>query len=141
MSQLNYKNYHWTYTLVFLKRSHCCLFCPSRACQEAKKAEMVSKCCQNFRTKHFQRNSHNAYLVNAIKSLTASSFQCINLDCVSQVRYYKVPYGVLNVCIVWTLLKTLRSPVLASFAFSCCLHDEFLMDRMNTETAMASVNV
>ena len=47
----------------------------------------------------------------------------------SRVRCYKVLYGVSNVCIVWILLKTFRSPVLA---FSCCLHDEFLMDRMNS---------
>ena len=49
----------------------------------------------------------------------------------SQVRYYKVPNGVSNVCIVWISLKMLCSPVLASFAFSRCLHYEFSIYRMN----------
>ena len=31
----------------------------------------------------------------------------------SQVRCYKVPYGVVNVCIVWILLKMLCSKVMA----------------------------
>ena len=39
----------------------------------------------------------------------------------SQVRYYKVPNGVSNVCIVWISLKMLCSPVLASFAYKRCL--------------------
>ena len=50
-----------------------------------------------------------------------------------QVKCYKtVSYSVFNVCIVWISLKTLCSPVLASFtsAFST-LSDEFSMDRMN----------
>ena len=53
----------------------------------------------------------------------------------SQIGCYKVPCGVSNVCIVWILLKTLCSPVLASFAYNRCLastlSDETLMDRMN----------
>ena len=39
-----YKNLCLSYTLVFLKRSYYCLFCPLRAGQKAKKAEVVSKC-------------------------------------------------------------------------------------------------
>ena len=38
----------------------------------------------------------------------------------SKVRCYKVPYGVSNLCIVWISLKTLCSPVLASFAYNRC---------------------
>ena len=40
------------------------------------------------------------------------------LVCKSKVQLCKVPYGVPNTHIVWILLKTLYSPVLASFADS-----------------------
>ena len=36
------------HTIVVLKQSHHCLCCPSKVCLAAKKAEVVSKCCQNF---------------------------------------------------------------------------------------------
>ena len=40
----------------------------------------------------------------------------------SQVRCYKVPYGILNTCIVWILLETLCFPVLVSFATPTAFH-------------------
>ena len=49
----------------------------------------------------------------------------------SQVRCYKVLYGVSKVCIVWISLKMLHFPVLVSFAFSHCLHYKFLIYNMN----------
>ena len=45
---LCYTSYRSTYILVLLKRSHFYLFCPSRAHQEARKAVVVSKSCQNI---------------------------------------------------------------------------------------------
>ena len=47
-----------------------------------------------------------------------------------QVMYYMVPYGVSIVCA--------ENASFSSFVFSRCLHNEFLMHRMNTETVMAS---
>ena len=44
------------------------------------------------------------------------------LICESKVQLCKLPYSVPNACIVWISLKTLCSPVLASFADSK-LHD------------------
>ena len=90
MSQSSYKNYRYTYTvtLVFLKRSHRCLFCPLWAGQEvSKKAMVVSKRCQNFWTNHFQQNPHNAYVQISIhveslmilnKAFSMKSTQCIH---------------------------------------------------------------
>ena len=43
--------------------------CPLRAVQKAKKAEVISKCRQNFWKKCFQRNPHNAYIENSTESL------------------------------------------------------------------------
>ena len=72
MSQSSYKNYSNSYTLVFLKRSHHCLFCSSRVHQEVKKAEVISKCRQNFRTKRFQRNPHNTHVEISTINLTGA---------------------------------------------------------------------
>ena len=69
--------------LVFPKRSHRCLFCPSRVHQEAKKAEVISKSRQNFWTKRFQQNSHNTYVDNNTESLMVPDFQHINEVCSS----------------------------------------------------------
>ena len=44
----SYFNYCYTYTLVFLKRSHRCVFRPSGDCQEAKKVAVARKYHQNF---------------------------------------------------------------------------------------------
>ena len=38
------------------------------------------------------------------------------LVCESKVQFYEAPHGILNACIEWISLKTLRSPVLVSFA-------------------------
>ena len=83
MSQSSYKNYHKSYTLVFLKRRHHCLFCPSRAGQEAKKAAVVSKCRQNFWTKRCQRNPHDTYVKFSTESLMTPDFQHIIEVCSS----------------------------------------------------------
>ena len=48
----------------------------------------------------------------------------------SQVRCYKVPCGISMLCIVWSSLKTLVSPVLESFAYNRCLPHS--LDRMNS---------
>ena len=86
MTQSSYKNYRYSYTLLFLKRSHRCPLCPLWAGQEAKKAVVVSKCRQNFWTKRFQRNPHNAYVEISIESLmilnkvfSMKSTQCIHV--------------------------------------------------------------
>ena len=42
----------------------------------------------------------------------------IYLVCESKLQCYKVPYGVPNGLFMWISPKTLRSPVLASFADS-----------------------
>ena len=52
------RSYRYPYTLVLLKRSHQCLFCPSRACQEARKAVEVRK-SNNFWMKSFKRKLHD----------------------------------------------------------------------------------
>ena len=61
----------------------------------------------------------------------------------SQVRHYKVPYGVSNVCIVWISLKTLCSPNLASFASNRVRLPRSLTSSWwrgwTTETVMASL--
>ena len=44
-----------------------------------------------------------------------SKLAATHLVCRSKLRCYKVPYGVLNACIVWILLRTPCSPVLISF--------------------------
>ena len=54
--QSSYRTYRQICTLVILKRNYRCLFCPSKVCQKAKKAEVVSKCHHNFWTKRFQWN-------------------------------------------------------------------------------------
>ena len=46
----------------FSKRSHCCLFCPSRAGQEVKKAVVVSKCRQNFEQSKIHTISYSGKL-------------------------------------------------------------------------------
>ena len=72
-----------SYTLVYLKRSHRCLVCPPRAGQEAKKAEVISKCRQNFWTKRFQRNPPNAYVENSAENLMTPEFRRENKVCSS----------------------------------------------------------
>ena len=57
--------------------------------------------------------------------LSVTTLAATNLVHKSQVRRYKVLYGISNACTMWISLKMLCSPVLASFAFSCCLHDKF----------------
>ena len=47
----------------------------------------------------------------SVIKLTATYFVCE-----SKVRFYEVPYGIPNTSIEWISLKTLRFPVLVSFA-------------------------
>ena len=58
--------------------------------------------------------------------------------CKSIVRCYKVPYGVSNLCIVWISLKTLCSPVLASFAYNRCPPRSLRSSRWTGRTALGS---
>ena len=54
------------------------------------------------------------------------------------MRCYKVPYGVPNACIVWISLKTLCSPVLASFADSKLLDFARASNSMTYRTLCAA---
>ena len=53
-SQSSHEKYSWIYTLLELKTTHRCLFCTytSKVHQEAKKTEVISKCCRNFWTRN-----------------------------------------------------------------------------------------
>ena len=51
-------------------------------------------------------------------SVSITKLTAIYLICESKVQIYKVPYSVLNACIMWTSPKMLCLPVLASFADS-----------------------
>ena len=68
------RSLHW-------KKNHCCLFCPSGACQEARKAVAIGKWCQNFWMKHFQRKPHDKHLENTIKNPMTPCFRRINEVC------------------------------------------------------------
>ena len=48
--------------------------------------------------------------------LSVTKLAATYLVCKSKLRCYTIPHGVPNACIVWIPLKTLCSPVLASFA-------------------------
>jgi hypothetical protein len=52
--------------LSYTGRMHAIAACSGKI----SKLMVISKCCQNFGTKHFQRNVHNTCLENAIKSPT-----------------------------------------------------------------------
>ena len=70
-----------TVCIFTLKRRHHCLFCPSGARQEARKAVLIGKWCENFWTKHFQRKPHDKNLENTIKNPIIPCFQRINEVC------------------------------------------------------------
>ena len=59
------------------------------------------------------------------------------LICKAKVRYHRVLYGVLQICNVWTLLKKLRSKVMALFAYHCCLPHSLKRSRWTEETAVS----
>ena len=50
--------------------------------------------------------------------LSVTKLAAIYLVYKSKLQCYMIPYGIPNACIVWIPLKTLCSPVLASFADS-----------------------
>lgn len=56
----------------------------------------------------------------------------------SRVWCYKVPYGVRNVCILRISLNMVCSPVLASFAYNCCLPCSRTSSRWIERTAVGS---
>ena len=64
--------------------------------------------------------------------LSVTMLAATYLVCKSQMKCHMVLYGVFNTCIVWILLKTLRSKVLASFAVHNC-HSRFLTSSPLTE--------
>ena len=56
----------------------------------------------------------------------------------AKVRYHMVLYGVLQICNVWLLLKTLLSKVMALFAYYYCLPRSLASSRWTEETAVSS---
>ena len=82
------------------------------------------------------------FLVCVWVCLSVTTLAATYLVFKSQMKCHKVLYGVFNTCtctcIVWILLKTLRSKVLASFAVHDC-HSCFLTSfPLTEETARAS---
>ena len=58
----------WLTTHTFeLKRSHCCLICPSKACQGARNAVVTSK-INDAVMKHFQQKPRDKNLENTMKN-------------------------------------------------------------------------
>ena len=68
--------------------------------------------------------------------LSVIKLAAICFICKSKVRYHKVPYGVLNTCIVWSSPTPLSSPLLASFAHSKLL-DLSLRTKFNRTLSVA----
>jgi len=78
--QLCCRSYRYPYTLVLLKRSHCCLFCTLRANEEAKKAVVVRNHATTFERIIFSK-SCTTKILNAIKNPMKLRWRCINKVC------------------------------------------------------------
>ena len=84
------------------------------------------------------REGYGSPSVSEWVSVSAPLLAAIYLVYEYWVQWYKVPYGVLNACIVWISLKTLCSPVMASFAHHRCLSRSPTSCWWTEETAMGS---
>ena len=76
-----------------------------------------------FKPRHMRKGYSSSFrCVCVCVYLSLAKLAATYLVCLSKVRWYKVPYGVPNTCILWISLKTLCLPVLVSFADSNMAH-------------------
>ena len=70
--------------------------------------------------------------------LSATALTATYLVCKAKVRHHRVIYGVLQIYNVWISLKTLRSKVMALFAYHRCLPYSLKSSRWTEEPAVSS---
>ena len=84
------------------------------------------------------REGYGSYSVCVCICVSVTTLTATYLVCESKMWFYKVPYGVPNVCIVYISLKMLCSPALASFADAKLLNFRYSTFYLYVKSCMSS---